>query len=162
MLHTKFPGRWLESWLFFFFSQLSTLPIPSAWGLQDGYSDYGHYVFTQQCPKVPGEEEGMFFSLDSLLRISKLLSCIPLLTYPYVLLTRFTTFAKPQTNHWQGEQNYFDWIHGNLRPWGGGGPQAPLKHVAAWYAIKIERECLLGRQPTQGKSFNFCHTRKKL
>lgn len=129
---------------------LSLLP----WGLQDGYSDSEYYVFTQQGVR---ERTRHGFSLDSLLRISELFSCIPQLTYPHVLLARFIIFAKPHTNHWQGGRNHFDWIHGNLPPWGWGGPQAPLKHMAAWYAVKIERECLLGRQPTvfatQGKLF---------
>ena len=111
-----------------------------------GYSSSGHYVFTQQCPKMPEEEGAVFFApLDSPLRESKVFSCIPQLTYPYVLLARLTTFAKFQTNHQQGGWNYLDWTYGNLPPWGWGEPQAPLKHMAAWYAIKIERECLLGK-----------------
>lgn len=85
----------------------------------------------------------------------KLFSCIPQLTYPYVLLVARFTDCKPQTNHCQRGWNDIAWIHPNLCPWGCRGPRSPEAHSSLIFYQNGERM-------SAGESTNsVCHTRKK-
>lgn len=85
----------------------------------------------------------------------KLFSCIPQLTYPYVLLVARFTNCRPQTNHCQRGWNDIAWIHPNLCPWGCRGPRSPEAHSSLIFYQNGERM-------SAGESTNsVCHTRKK-
>ena len=132
--------------LFVWMYQFSTLHT-SAFGLQDSYSNSGHHVFTQQCPKVTGEEEDMFFlwlpfSNKNCFHASH--SWLTLMFYwPDLQIV-----PNPKSITAKGNGMTLPGFILTYLPEAVEGP-APLKHTAPWFLIRIERRCLQGRQPTK-------------